>query len=305
MKRTISRLLTYVLAVVSMTVILLTWGTCRGSLNVDLGEHFPAGCSNVYAAENVTDDQPQTQYSLSWEKKDKSTYTIILCVEGQLDGFDYGIAFSPKEVTVVEWGFFDVFTDHYGDQQGSVIDHYFSEGKRVSEDAQYIVYGGMATKQAFYNGKVCYVTVSLKSNQAAFYAVEKSAKYEHASELMASQVNCLVTEENDSGIPDENPKEDDTSNSQEAESGPDKPGGNASATNTPSENSYVTNKPNGNQTIIKENSSQTSSKINNSGTVVNEVKTGDDNPIIVYVVGVILAILAFVMAGGKYIQKNW
>ncbi len=202
MKRMNGMLMKKVLIVAILTVILFTWGNQMVSPNANFGGDLFEKPMTAWASEHddtftTARTSVKNTHQLQWIENEDKTFTVTLFVSGELGGFDYGIAFSPEEVTVTDYGFTSEFKSHYSKQQGSVVDHYFSEGKRVSGQAQYIVYGGMATQKATYDGAVCFLTVSLKGEQATFFAVDNSAQYEHARELMAAEISCTLLKEND------------------------------------------------------------------------------------------------------------
>lgn len=180
--------------------IAFSWGTHLGSPCVSFRDwRTQKNCDAPVLQEEISGmtaygatTATEGRYWLESKENGDHTYTVTLYVERELAGFDYGIAFSPQEVTVIEYGFVEEFQNHYREQQGSVMDYYFSQGERVSPSAQYIVYGGMATEQKSYCGPLCFVTVALKGQGATVYGKVNSARYEDAAALMDGQVSCTL-----------------------------------------------------------------------------------------------------------------
>lgn len=304
MRTMLTTLLKSMLVVAILTVTSIAWGNQLVSPNVNFGE--------IFGGKPIVVDAEEHTYSLGWTENEDATFTVTLYVDEVLGGFDYGIAFSPEEVTVVEYGFTEPFKDHYIKQQGSVIDHYFNEGKRVSETAQYIVYGGMATKTAAYDGEVCCVTVSLKGEQASIYAVKDSARYEHASELMAGGVSCtLVKEENSSNGNDS--QQEDLEKDEMEETSPEKEISleeeNSSEKDTSAEKGTSSEKGTSTEKTSQNSGGSNASKNNEASTShtknLQTVKTGDNNLIVQYLLAIALASFVIIIMGRKIFQKNW
>lgn len=284
--------------------IVFSWGTHLGSPYVSFRDWRTQKACNApvlqqevagltaYGATSVTEGR----YWLESKQNSDHTYTVTLYVERELAGFDYGIAFSPQEVTVIEYGFTEEFQNHYREQQGSVMDYYFSQGERVSQTAQYIVYGGMATEQKSYCGPLCFVTVALKGQNATVYGKVNSARYEDAASLMDGQVsNTLQSDVAESSWNPQEPTEDQVPGDHKESDGSD-------AKTTEQEVSKEKNTQLGNQQESQTKNGEkdqantgdarpiqsTANSIKKT-TEDNEPKTGDACPILVYVVSVILA----------------
>lgn len=113
------------------------------------------------------------------------TVTVIITVDGAVDSFDYGLAFSPGEAEVTDFGFTDAFLKSLGSNKGTALDHYFEDGPRVSESARYLVFGGMAGAEAAYQGDMAYVTFALKGKTATVALTENSADFDGAEQILA------------------------------------------------------------------------------------------------------------------------
>lgn len=280
--------------------IVFSWGTRLGSPYVSFGDRNKQKicedpvlqeeifCLTAYGATTATEGR----YWLESKQNSDHTYTVTLYVERELAGFDYGIAFSPQEVTVAEYGFTEEFENHYREQQGSVMDYYFSQGERVSSSAQYIVYGGMATEQKSYCGPLCFVTVALKGQDATVYGKINSARYEDADALMDGQVSCTLQPSvaEPTGDTQETQKEAVSGDRQESDS--------SKATTTEQEVSKETDARlgNGQESHGKtEEEDQGKSEENRLKKTAenNRAKTGDSCAILVYVMSVLVAGIIF------------
>lgn len=111
------------------------------------------------------------------------TVTLFVVIDGNIRGFDFGVAFSLAEATPVSYGFTDEFLEACGEQNGTAIDHYFEDGERVSGDDRYFVFGGMANSGAAYSGRMAYVTFALTGAQASVSVIKESAAYASATEI--------------------------------------------------------------------------------------------------------------------------
>lgn len=111
------------------------------------------------------------------------TVTLYVVIDGNIRGFDFGVAFSLAEATPVSYGFTDEFLDACGEQNGTALDHYFEDGERVSGNDRYFVFGGMANSNAAYSGRMAYVTFALTGTQASVSVIKESAAYASATEI--------------------------------------------------------------------------------------------------------------------------
>lgn len=307
MHRWILMLGKWVLAVGIWTMLSFIWGNHSVSPNVNFGRFFFGKPVVVQADENT--------HGLQWVENEDETITVTLYVKDELGGFDYGIAFSPEEVLVVEYGFTEEFKRHYSKQQGSVIDHYFSQGKRASKTAQYIVYGGMATKTALYDGGVCYVTVSLRGEQASFYGVKDSAKYDHANAIMAEQGDGILVK-GKNGASQEDSWKDNSRGEDflEEDAGKDEAGGEKTGDET-SFMSNVESNVSKNSSLGKSREKEASSSHTSKqrdytksaldGKNVQVAKTGDEKEIVEYMLVAVAAAFVAMMMGKTLVSKNW
>lgn len=111
------------------------------------------------------------------------TVTLYVVIDGNIRGFDFGVAFSLAEATPVSYGFTDAFLEACGEQNGTALDHYFEDGERVSGSDRYFVFGGMANSDAVYTGRMAYVTFALTGAPASVSVIKESAAYASATEI--------------------------------------------------------------------------------------------------------------------------
>ena len=112
------------------------------------------------------------------------TVTLTVTVDGALSSFDYGVAYSPMEAELLSYQFTDAFFASYGENMGSGMTHSFEEGVRVSENARYVVFGGMAKKGTAYQGDFFTLTFRLKQGAATVALVRDSASFDNAEQIL-------------------------------------------------------------------------------------------------------------------------
>ncbi len=120
------------------------------------------------------------------------TVTLMVDVDGSVNSFDYGVAFSPAEAKVTDFGFTEEFLHSHGKNGGTALDHYFEEGERISPSARYIVFGGMASREAVYQGDMAYVTFALTGQEATVAVIERSADYDNADQILEQGVRYVL-----------------------------------------------------------------------------------------------------------------